>query len=313
MRAHWVIPILIFVVLFPTSLIASSRGQPVQITVGQSSITMSMHLLLQENLTSLPLINTSLTEANSSGVLQPILEPINSSINGLVPSARVTDLQLQAQTLNASGTWLLKENYTVTVVGANMNVGSSIRSNLAFVAMNVSQSLILDNNELNAVGSEYLLGPLNAMNPSTTVYYIDGHQTLSAVIPGETTKLFWLLDLSWVPSISSWPETQDLLKQTTTWSLDQGFPRYNLTLGRKSPEGPLIGVYMATYYPTFSISVPANAWINGNTISFDVPVSSETTMPIIIAVSLGTLVAVSLWDWRLSRALRFRRKKKQDR
>jgi hypothetical protein len=271
---------------------------------------MNMQLLFQENVTSLPSINTILSESNSSTVLNPILQPINSSLSRLVPGARITSFQLEARTFNSSGTWRLKENYTIVVTGANTNLGSSIRSNLAFIAMNVSQSLMVSDQEINAVGSTYLLAPLNAQDPKITGYFIDGHQTLSAVIPAQTTSTFWLLDLSWVPPISSWPKTQDPLKQTTAWTLDLGSPRYNLTYGRKSPEGTLINVHMATYYPTFTVSVPANAWIDGNTISFDVPTASETTMPLIIGASLIALIGVLLWDWRLTSAVRIRKRKR---
>ena len=301
--------LLVVLTLLPSSLIQLSRAQPVQVTVGQTSVTLSMQLLLQENLTSLPSINTILSESNSSTVLQPILQPINSSLNRLIPGARITSFQLDAQTLNSSGTWRLEENYSIVITGANTNLGSSIRSNLAFIAMNVSQPLMVLDQEINAVGSTYLLAPLNAQDPKITGYFIDGHQTLSAVIPAQTTSTFWLLDFTWVPPISSWPETQDRLKQTTSWTLDLGSPRHNLTYGRKSPEGTLINVHMATYYPTFTISVPANAWVDGNTISFDTPTPSETTMPLIIGASLAALIIVVLWDRRLTSALRIRKRK----
>lgn len=309
MSPRWIVPLLIILTLLPSSLIQLSKGQPVQITVGQNSITMNMNLLLQENLTSLPTINTILSQSNSSNVLQPILQPINNSINRLVPTARITGFQLHAQTFNMSGTWLMEENYSIIITGANTNSGSNIRSNLAFVAMNVSQALMVSGREINAVGSAYLLAPLNAQDPKITAYFIDGHQTLSAVIPAQTTSTFWLLDLTWVPPISSWPETQDLLKQNTVWTLDLGAPRYNLTLGRKSPEGPFLKIYTATYYPTFTVSVPANAWVDGNTVSFDLPTPSETIMPLIIGVSLVALIIALVWDRTLTRTIRVRKRK----
>ena len=308
MSPRWIVLAMIIIIIVPSSLIQFSKGQPVQITVGQSSITMTMNLLLRENLTSLPSINTLLTESNSSATLQQILQPINSSINKLVPTARITGFQLHAQTLNSSGTWLMDENYSIVITGANTNSGSNIRSNLAFVAMNVSQALMVSGQELNAVGSAYLLAPLNAQDPKITSYFIDGHQTLSAVIPAQTTSTFWLLDLTWVPPISSWPENQDFLRQTTSWTLDLGSPRYNLTLGRKSPEGPFLKIFTATYYPTFTVSVPANAWVDGNTVSFDVPTPPETTMPLIMGVSLAALIIALVWDWRLTGALRSRKR-----
>src|SRR5438309_6786817 len=100
MTLRLTILLLIVLTVLPCSLIQLSRAQPVQVTVGQSSITMNMQLLLQENLTSLPSINTILSESNSSTALQPILQPINNSLNRLIPGARFTSFQLDAQTFN---------------------------------------------------------------------------------------------------------------------------------------------------------------------------------------------------------------------
>lgn len=306
MRLRPVTIVLLIIVLLPISFIETSRGQPVSISVGQNSVQMNMNLVLAENLTSLPPINTYLTQSNSTSILQPI----NTAFQRLVPNTTIEKLELHAQSTNSSGMWLLMENYSITVKGASINLGSSIRSNLSFVMMNVSQSLAVSNQELNAVGPAYLRAPLDAMDPKTTVYYIDGHQTLSALIPDQTTIRFWLLDLTWVPQVSGWTETNDALKQTTSWSIGFPGPRYNLTVGRKSPEGPLIKTWIATYNPSFTVSVPANAWIDGNTVSFDTPTQIESTMPILISISLTALIATFLVDRRFTKSLRVRKKKR---
>ena len=301
-----VIIVFLLLIVLPISFIETSEGQPIDISVGQSSVQMNMNLVLAENLTSLPPIDIYLTQSNSTSILQPI----NTAFQRLVPSTSIEKLELRAHSTNSSGMWLLIENYSITLNGASTNSGSSMRSNLSFIMMNVSQSLAVSNQELNAVGPAYLLAPLDAMDPKTTVYYIDGHQTLSAVIPDQTTVRFWLLDLTWVPQVSGWTETSDALKQTTSWSIDFPGPRYNLTLGRKSPEGPLIKTWIATYNPSFSVSVPANAWIDGNTVSFDTPTQVESAMPILIAISLTALVATFLVDRRFTKGQRVRKKKR---
>jgi len=299
------IPLLLLAIL-SVSFIETSRGQPISISVDQNTVQVNMNLVLAENLTSLPAISIYLTQSNSSTVLQPI----NAAFQRLVPNANIAKLDLHARTSNSSGTWLLVENYSITVTGANTNLGSSIRSNISFMIMNVSQSLTVSNQELNAVGSAYLLAPLNAMDPKTIVYYIDGHQTLSPVIPAQTTIRFWLLDLTWIPPVSGWTKNNDVLKQTTTWSIAFPGPRYNLTLGRKSPEGPLIKTWIATYDPSFAVTVPANAWVDGNTISFDIPTPIETVMPILATASLAALILTALLDGSLTRVQRARKKKR---
>jgi len=296
----------ILLTVIPDGFIHLSRGQPVNVAIGQNSVTMNMNLVLQENLTSLPSVNIYLTKSNSSSVISPI----NEAFQKLVPNAQITSLELRVKTSNSSGTWLLVENYTIIVMGASRDLGSSIRSNIGFIAMNVSQSLVVANQEVNAVGSAYLVAPLNAMDPKTTAYFIDGHQTLSAVIPAQTTITFWLLDLTWVPPVSKWTESNDVLKQATTWSLTPPGPRYNLTLGTKSPEGPLLRVRTATYNPSFTVSVPANARVDDNTVSFDIPTQLEIAMPALIAVSLAALIVGYLSDRRLTGAQRTRKKKR---
>ena len=306
MTLRWIIIVLILLAVIPTSLIESSRARPIEIAVDQSSVTMNMNLVLRENLTSLPSINIYLTTTNSSTILQPIA----NAFHKIVPSANIAILELRTKTTNSSGVWLLEENYSITVRGASTNLGSSIRANIGFIAMNVSQSLMVSNQELNSVGSAYLLAPLNAQDPKATTYYIDGHQTLSAVIPAQTTTTFWLLDLTWVQPVSTWTENQDVLKQSTTWSFDLPAPRYNLTYGTRSPEGPLLRVYTALYNPAFSVSVPANARADGSTISFDLPTPLEIAMPAIATVSLLALVVGSVLDRRLTGVLRSRKKKR---
>ena len=197
MTLRWIVVVLLLLAIFPTSLIHASRARSVEISVAQSFVTVNLNLVLQENLTSLPSINTYLTTTNSSAILQPIA----NAFHKIAPSANIASLELRTKTTNSSGVWLLEENYSITMRGASTNLGSSIRANIGFIAMNVSQSLLVSNQELNAVGLAYLLAPLNAQDPKTTVYYIDGHQTLSSAIPAQTTTTFWLLDLTWVQPV----------------------------------------------------------------------------------------------------------------
>src|SRR5207249_8564874 len=61
------------------------------------------------------------------------------------------------KTSNETGIWTLYENYTMTVIGANTNSGSSIRSNLRFIAMKMTESLQLggiERSEERRVGKE---------------------------------------------------------------------------------------------------------------------------------------------------------------
>src|SRR5689334_19741528 len=190
-----------------------------------------MNLVLQENATSLPLINFYLGSSNSTKVV----EQLTPSVVKLVPGATITSLTLRAQTFNSSGTWYLGENYTLVLGGVSTKQGNSVKADLSFVSMNVPDSLVSNGLELNTVGATYLARTLNPQGNQSMLYYLNGHQTLTSVIPVQTTVLFRLLDFSWVPTVSSWQIGRSILGQSTTLTFDPGGPRFNLTFGPRSP------------------------------------------------------------------------------
>jgi hypothetical protein len=269
-----------------------------------------MNLAFYENVTVLPPISISLGSSNSSETLRTVVQPLQTAIRTLVPTASVSSLEFRARTFNTTKMWYLIENYTIVISGANTNTGSSVASNLAFLSLNMTQPIVLVNQEINAIGTAYILGPLS-QQPSNTQFFIDGHQTLNSIIPAETTARFWLLDFTWVQPLPTWTEKSDLLGRTTTWTLTPPGPRYNLTFGPPSPEGTLIRTYEAIYNPTFQVSVPATAWINNKQVSFDLNNPAEITMPIIVAASLAILLSTILIDRKITSKPRSMTKKKR--
>ncbi|TMI34532.1 hypothetical protein E6H27_01565 [Candidatus Bathyarchaeota archaeon] len=274
--------VLLLLTLFPVTVVAESRAAPVDVTVTATGATLNMHLLLMENLTSLPKISLYLGSTNSTTIAGPIAKGIQK----LLPDARVTSIELHAKTLNATGRWVLQENYTIQISGSNGGTGSFVRSDLSYLSMNVNDSINIAGAELNIVGAEYLLAPLNAQDPSQTRYFIDNTETLNTVIPALTTKVFALLDFSWVPQVAAWDRQNDVLKQTTKWTITPSSPRYNLTLGKRSPEGILRGALVAVYDPSLELTVSHNAWAQGTQIVFSLPNPFDVWMPGIIAIPI---------------------------
>jgi hypothetical protein len=301
---------IIALAIIPTGL-KQAEGQAVKIAVSQDSIVLNMDIVLKENLTAIPAINLHMTSANSTSITQPFLNAINKSIQTKVPTAQLSNFDISIKTTNTGSAWQMEEAYALTVVGANADSGSSIRSNLAFIAMNISQPVTIGSLELNGIGPTYLLPALEAKaaNYTNLQYYIDGSQTRNAVIPEQTTKQFWLLDFTWVTPISSWTKITGTLDQTSQWNLTPSSPRYNLTLGLPSPEGTLLASYVATYNPSLTMTAPAYAWVNGNTVSFDTPALSETVMPATILASLIIVVVTLFLDRRLTGSVRPRKKR----
>ncbi len=304
-RKHWHAAILALVIILPTAFIMPGKAVPVDVTIAPTQVTLQMNLSMQENVTSLPLVNINLDSSGS----KPIADQLTPALQRLVPGATITSLSLHARTVNSSQTWLLSENYTLTIMGVNTNSGASVKSNAGFVSMNVASGINDSGLELNMIGKTYFLSILTSQ-PSNTAYFINGSPTLSAAIPAQTTLAFFLLDFSWVPAVSTWSRQNDLLGQSTVWTYNPVSPRFNLTFGPRSPEGPLIKSYTALYNPAFELSVPANAWAQGTTVYFYLSTPSEIVMPVIVLLLMVVLGAALYFDRTLSRVRRLRAKKR---
>jgi len=307
--------IIIFAILaltiLPAILTGQVKAETVTVGVGQNSVTVYMNIQFKENLTALPVIDAHIDLTNSTVSAKSFVQSINEAIQRRVIGTGLSGLQVHIKTTNATGMWSMEEDYTMVVTGATANSGSNIRTNLGFVPFNVTEPFQIGTVELNSVGPALLLPALAAKaaaNPNLQ-YYIDGSQTRNAVIPEQTTRIFQILDFTWVPLISTWARSVDLLGQSSTWTFDPASPRYNLTLGIPSPEGPVIASYVALYSPSFRVTVPASAWTEGNVVSFDIPTATEDVMPAIIVASLVVALVALIFDRRLSKPLRSKRKR----
>jgi len=292
-------------------VVVQARAETISIGVARDSVTVQMNLVLKENLTDLPSVNAFFGSANSTTVIQAFSEPINSSIQELVPNARLSSLALTVRTSNQTGIWTLYENYTMTVIGANTNSGSNIRSNLKFIAMKMIESLQLGGIEVNNVGTALILPALQgkvALYPNLQ-FYIDGSHPTTAFIPEQTTTQFSILDFTWVTPVSTWTTNSNVLGQFTTWTLDPASSQYNLTLGVPSPEGPFLKTFIAIYEPSLIITAPPNAWVDGYTVSFDTSTPAETLMPSVIVASLIVVLGAMGLDRKLTGPLRLRKKR----
>jgi hypothetical protein len=284
------------------------------VTVDQKHVTINMRLQLVENFTTLPQLNVALSNSTT------LVSPVQTAIQKKVPSALVSFLELRAKTtlLNPSqNLWLLQENYTMVVAGANMNTGSRVASNLSFLSMNVSDSIYISNVELNTVGSYYLLQALKTI-PATpfTGYFLDGATFRNSVIPGINTQNFRFLDFTWIPPVSQWSRQGDILKQSTKWDLNpstsnlfqEGFP-YNLTVGLAKRESTYTPVLVAIFDPSLEISVSANAWVSGTTVYFNLPSPLEAVMAIIVTSTLTIAMITFVFDRRITQRADKRRKR----
>src|SRR2546430_7051370 len=109
------------------SALSNAYGQEVNVLVSTDSVTLNMNLALRENLTTLPRINAHISLANSTSIIQPLEQTFNSAIQSHVPNARVSNIDIKVRTSNSSGTWVMIENYSIAVTGANTNSGSKDR------------------------------------------------------------------------------------------------------------------------------------------------------------------------------------------
>jgi hypothetical protein len=309
-RTWMVIGIVFLAAMIPVS-VKQTHGVPVSVTVNQDSVTLNLDLVLRENLSALPAINSHINLANSTSIIDPFLTAMTKTIQSRVPTAQVSGFDLNIKTTSTGSTWTIEETYTVTVTGANTNSGSNVRANLAFVSLNISQPLMLGSAELNGIGPTYLLPALQAKaeNYSNLQYFIDGSQTRNAVIPEATTQRFWLLDFTWVTPISTWTKVSTTLDQSSRWTLTPANPRYNLTLGIPSPEGTLLSSFVSIYSPSFSLTAPAYSWVDGTTLSFDAPAAADNIAPTLILALIVLLVLTLILNRRITGPLRRIRKR----
>jgi hypothetical protein len=310
-RRKWILLTILFILILPSITTQQANAEAVSIAVSPDSVRMKMNLALQENLTALPQINAHVSPANSTDTIVTYLQPIRNAIQRMITGAEISIFDIRITTTNNTKTWFLKENYSLTITGVNSNSGSRVTSRLSFVSMNVSQSLQIGGLEFNEVGPTILLPALQtkAAAYSNLQYYIDGSNPRNAVIPEATTARFSILDFTWVAPVSTWNSNDDILGQSTTYRVDPSAPHYNLTLGVPTPEGPLLASYTAIYSPSMAITVPANAWVDGNTLYFDTPTTIETVMPLIAAASLIIAILTFVADRRIAKPFRAKRKR----
>lgn len=299
------------------SSVSPVRGFRSDVTLDQQSVTMTIRLELTENLTALPLVNVTLQNPAN------IMETMGNAIRRQVSSATLQTLQLQVRTVLLKPTsqsitaqsWLLQENYTMRIVGSSSSTGEMVSTNVAFLSMNMSDPIMAPSQngtlvELNQIGGTYLLQPLKTIprNP-TTAYFFNGAQFSNTQIPGINTEKFRLMDLTWVPPISSWNQTANLLGQTTRWDLNnqtasslfqQGAP-FNLTIGLAKRETTYTPIYQAILDPSLELRVQATSWAAGTTVYFDLPTWIDTVMAVIVIVTFASAIVTALVDRRLSR------------
>ena len=306
----WLI-LLVSVSLIVSGSIAKVRAEEM-ITVNptSSNVTLNVHLVFQENVTSLSNANLSLDSSNSSQA--NVVSSFQSAIKRVVPTATVdtATFKLAAnvrQQHRNSTTWIISENLTFTVAGVASGKPGTTSYDLGFVAMNMSDSVKYAGFEFNNVGPAYLLGPVNSQGASTTFFLdralIRGGPYLNPVIPGLTTQTFSLLDFTWIPKVSTWVNTYKPLDGSSIWTLNPGKDRpglpYNLTMGVKSPEGTILFVRVAYYNLDLELTAPARSVASGSAISFNNARSTDLVMPAIIGATLVIAAVTFVTEKRL--------------
>lgn len=301
-------------------------GVNAQATIAVNSISPTVMLeydfAFHENVTALSSASVVLDSSNSSQA--QVVGMVQGAMQRIVPGVVVNPSTFKMvasvkQQPGSSNMWIMSEDWVLTVTGAASNKPGVSSLNLAFVAMNVSDSILLGGTEFNNIGSTYLVNPINSQ-PTSTTFYLDrslvrGGPYSNPVIPSLSTRGFNLLDFSWIPKISDWTHAYKPLDTSSSWTLKPGIDTsglpYNLTMGVKTPEGTLLASRVAFYKLDLILTAPARAVANGSTISFGVPSTTDFVMPAIISgiVTLG--VASFLAEKKLiTPAARFKKKRR---
>jgi hypothetical protein len=297
--------LLLSVLLLTANTIVDARAEgTISVNSNPPTVKLDYHITFYENVTSLSNATVFLDSSNSS----QLVKSFQLAMQQLVPGAVIDTSTFKfagsvRQQHTNSSMWIMSENFTITVTGISTSKPGSASYNLGLIQMNMSDPVKLAGVELNGIGPTYLVAPINAQ-PSSEIFYLDrslirGGPYLNPVIPTITTKKFNILDFSWVPKLPLWTHTYKPLDTSSSWSLTTGtglfaLP-YNLTMGFKSPEGPLLSTRSAFYTLDLTLTAPARAIADSMTISFPVPSSTDFVMPTIVGATVvlaaGTFVA----------------------
>ncbi len=306
---------LVAVLLLGIVFVPGAHAQgTISTTVSPPNVLLSYQVELQENATTLTPSRVFVNGSNESSL--PVRLSIEQAMQKVEPSVHLDPASFEysaviRQLSAASGMWVISENFTGTVSGANSGTAGTATYDLSFLSFDMKDLVeSKDTTEWNAVGPAYLVGPIDSQGLHTTFYldknFARGGPYSNAVIPGNTTENFYLYDFSWLPKIDQWKNTSSFLDSSTVYTMSaktlgagSGLP-YNLTMGLKSPEGTLITSLVAFYNPTFEIVAPARAVASGTKLTYDVPVVAELVMPAIIIVAVAAFVGAYFWERRLS-------------
>lgn len=303
--------LLLPLVLITANTIVDARAQgTITVNSAPPNVTMDYRIAFQENTTTLSTANVVIDSSNAS---QPqLVNSFQLAMQRLVPGVIVDPSTFRfaanvRQQRQNSSTWVMSENFTLTVTGATSNRPGTASYNMSLIQMNMTDPLKFSGLEFNNVGPTYLVGPINSQ-PTNSIFYLDrslvrGGPYLNPVIPSLTTKKFSLLDFSWIPKFSIWSHTYKPLDTSSVWTLnpgtDVGGLPYNLTMGIRSPEGTLLTSLSAFFNLSLRLTTPARAIANGSTIAVPVPSATDFVMPTII----GTIVVLAVGSFVAERKL----------
>ena len=311
LRLHLIFIPLLFAILLGPSLLAPASGAVITVTVSRDSVSIQMNFELTENLTtSLPTLDTVVDQSS------PVLAPMQSGFQSMVPEARIEQLSLHARTEqidNRTGLWVFQENYTITLSGVTNNSGGRIAADLAFLSSKNNQSITVSGVELNNVGRSYLVQGYQRFPPdSKTRYFAQTGEYTLPVTPELFTSSFSILDLSWTSHGVDRTGGYQPFNSSTIWNLQPRITPYNVTveLGLTT-EQTFLKKYVAYLGSSLEIIAPPSAQADGTTILFDLPTIAETIAPIIIVISLITAIATFLLERRISKPIRLARGRKR--
>ena len=310
---------LLAILLVATVTHANAQGS-ISATITPPVVALKYDVEFWENFTALSQSSVIMDATNSSG----LLNTFNAAIQRLVPGARFDSqtFNFQArivQSSSGSNMWRISENVTGDVLGANPGSSGVANYNIGFLSMNLSDPLVFGGVEYNRVGQAYILQPLDSQRTGTKFYLdqglVRGGPYSNAVIPGEATSKFSLLDFSWIPKVSSWTHTYRPFDSSSMWTLKPGTDStglpFNVTAGIPSPEGTLLTSLTAFINPTLMVSSPPRSWSQASTIFYNNVVTFPTLMAIILAAVVILAAGSYVSEKRITRSVGQTRRKRR--
>jgi hypothetical protein len=287
------VAIIILLLIAVSMLVVPATASNVAITVENQQVKAEYILSLQQNVTKIPDLTTSVSMASDEKLSSAFANALKVNNQTATPSNLTVNVE-------SKGGWL-NLTTSMTVTGVTVRRGDVLAVDMAWKAFNVSTNLQAGNLSYNTVGKTYLL-PVTSFyanasrslgHPNATftgISFFVNSTAVSSQTAENYVGNFTVFDFRALqPSIDGWPRTYSVTNDTTAWR----FARTSLLdFSIAAQHANQTTRLFAKYGYDAEVSVSGLARTQGNTVLVDVGTGRrELAMAGIVAITVIVAIA----------------------